>query len=386
MTKRYTTNESEPPRFSRRWWTSASRNLLWVALITVLIWVYADMEFIDSESIKITLRLTTDPDRAMLIDADGDPLPPAQREYTLTCHVRGSRRSLATLKRRLAILGSPVTYDVSRGREPQPQDIETEEILGDLIDLDKLGVTVLSVRPQRIADVPLEPVVRESIPVDFRFVGGAAEADPEIELSVTLSDTKWQRLKRKTGNAPAFVTRPIDLSGYEPGKEVSDKAIIDGTIAAVDVLERTTVPFTVTVGSRPGPARKVLTLTVNVQLLTPPAWAGRGEKALWQDFVFTPTDKRSPWENLTITVQGPADDIDELSAVRDEVHAYVALDRKADIEEAVKGVSWGKDVTIRFPPGLDLRLVEKDEDTGTYREVEAPPQVEFEVRTRGAPQ
>ncbi|MFW6132472.1 MAG: hypothetical protein ACOC8F_01145 [Planctomycetota bacterium] len=380
MTRRYPSSESGPSRFTRRWWWSATRNLLWVALITALIWVYADMEFIDTESIKLTLRLTADPRRAVLTDADGEPLPPEAREHALTFRLRGSRRSLARLNRTLAALGSPVEYDVSRGREPQPQDIETRGILADLADLEKLGITILSVSPQWINDVPLEPVVRQTIPVKFRFVGGKPESKPSAELRVRLSESKWQRLRRQAGpEGPRFVTEPIDLSRYQAGEEVSEETVVDGTIAGVKVTEPTTVPVAVTVAERPGPQRKQLTLTLDVEILTPPSWAGRGDGPNWQRFVFLPSEAGAPWSGLQITVDGPAEDIDKLAAARDKVHAYVPLTAKSHMVDMK--TEWAETVVLRFPPHLDVRLVERDE-TGRYREVD-PPKVWFKVRRRG---
>ena len=42
---------SESQRFSRPWWTEGFKTLLWVAVVTVLIWVYADMRFTDHRTL-----------------------------------------------------------------------------------------------------------------------------------------------------------------------------------------------------------------------------------------------------------------------------------------------------------------------------------------------
>ena len=50
---------SEEPRFSRRWWLRGLRTLFWIALISVLIWLYADLEHSKEREFRATIRLNT---------------------------------------------------------------------------------------------------------------------------------------------------------------------------------------------------------------------------------------------------------------------------------------------------------------------------------------
>jgi hypothetical protein len=63
-------NSMEPARFSRTWWLSRSRNALFVALVTVLVWVYADVEFTDQMELTATLQFVVPPGSNLVLRSD----------------------------------------------------------------------------------------------------------------------------------------------------------------------------------------------------------------------------------------------------------------------------------------------------------------------------
>lgn len=373
-----TDRSSETARFSREWWLQLGRNLLWVGLITILVWVYADMEFIDAETVELKLLLTTDPSKAMLIDEDGEPLPPEAREATVSFRVRGSRRARARLKRQIEELGSPVRYDISRGRPAEQQDVATEAILADLVEIEEIGLSILSASPAQLDDVPLEPVVRREIPIDPVYVDDDSKPQ-EFEarpVEVRLSRTKWERIERASEEGkPAFKTAPIDLSDAEPGNPVNRQATISGKIAGIQVVEKRQVPFTATVPERAGPKPEELAVKVNVRILIPPEWAGGEPDAVLQEYSFQRSGTGDPWANLTLNFKGPPEEIRKLGEAhdRDEVHAYVPLNKAMHIDQE-SAVPWGETVIVRIPLGIDVQLVGQK------------PEVSFQVEKRGRPE
>ncbi len=63
--------KSDLDRFSRDWWISGARTLLWVAVVTILIWVYADMRFTDRRTLLATVRLSTAPGSQLTLMKNG---------------------------------------------------------------------------------------------------------------------------------------------------------------------------------------------------------------------------------------------------------------------------------------------------------------------------
>ena len=71
------------PRFSLAWWAEGGRNFFFVALVTLLIWVYADMDVADKGNFQATVVLTTGD------SADVELLPPREVEINFTEVVPG---------------------------------------------------------------------------------------------------------------------------------------------------------------------------------------------------------------------------------------------------------------------------------------------------------
>ncbi|GAF97127.1 unnamed protein product, partial [marine sediment metagenome] len=82
------------PRFSRRWWGGATRTLLPVMLVTTLIWVYADLEFTDTEEFSAKIRLTVGKTNGLELLSGS--------ELAVTFTLRGNRSGLDAFRGRLA--------------------------------------------------------------------------------------------------------------------------------------------------------------------------------------------------------------------------------------------------------------------------------------------
>ena len=106
MMVRHERKPADVSRFSRRWWIAGLHTLFWVVLVTVLIWIYADMEFTDTAKIIATIKLDT--------GESGQLELLSRTELPVEFEISGSRSSLEDFQRELDEAGALLSYDVSR--------------------------------------------------------------------------------------------------------------------------------------------------------------------------------------------------------------------------------------------------------------------------------
>ena len=134
----------EAPRFSRRWWTDAGKTFGQVAVVTVLIWVYADLEKTEEEKfgVKLVLHTGASGDLALL-----DKTGMSQMELEVTFTARGSRGGLNALRGKLADRASVISFDLSAAFAPGEHDVQIAEILARTELISKAGLTVRGASP-----------------------------------------------------------------------------------------------------------------------------------------------------------------------------------------------------------------------------------------------
>jgi hypothetical protein len=333
------------PRFSRRWWIATGRTAFWVVVVTVLIWVYGDMEVTDTEEFTALVRLfVADRDRLVMLSDDCREMP--DPKLKITFNARTSRSNLAALKQRLDGPGPHLAYEVSQGREAGRYTIAADEILRTMPDVRKLGVSILSARPGEVA-VWLDDVETHAVRVDVQFAGGqVAESPKDLQANVIISRLCWEQLRESAPAAGLAVrTQPVDLSALEPGETATFEAELVGAIGGVSVrLEETSVGVKVKKASS---ARQLdeTTIRVPVSVQFPPEWIKRG---IWKTHKFE--TREETWSRQQITVEGPKAEITGLRS--QDVYAYIVLN---DGDEKTP-TWWAKEIQVRFPPGSNLRL------------------------------
>ena len=67
MTRRELHDILEPPRYTRAWWLARAHNALWVLLATLLVWIYADVEYIKEEDFDAAIELGAVPGRQLVL-------------------------------------------------------------------------------------------------------------------------------------------------------------------------------------------------------------------------------------------------------------------------------------------------------------------------------
>lgn len=332
----------EAPRFSRRWWMGGLRTLFWVAIVTILIWVYADLEKTEEEDFRATVRLTTGNSQKLLL------MSPVDVEVNFT--LRGSRGSLEGLRKELNRRGLVIDYDVSGNYTSQDKAVTVETALQKTLSLSESGLSLKSASPS-VIPMHLDSRIRtEPLPVEFKYVNATLLGEPKIEparLSAFVAESRWKEVEKAIPDPAArkLITRTVDLRNAAAGtitREVEVLPAIAGVPGVVVEPERRTVKVTFTVDQPTD--RKTLTVSVRVQ--SPPAWANDGT---WEKFslvVKTPLEWRKE-----ITVSGSKEDLGKLKAA--DIDAYVVLR-----EEDKKGGSWWSgEVRVRLPDGLQLELV-----------------------------
>jgi hypothetical protein len=348
MTPRRTVERPvKPPRFSRRWWWGQLHDLFWVLLATLLIWIYADMEFTDTQKVTMTLRLTTgDPTSSMM-----ELL--SQKEYTVTMEISGNRSILERYRQRLAAQGSTLTVNVAQDYESGDRAVPTRELLQKAANLRGQGIAIKSVAPQAVA-VHLDRLVRVTdVPVRLDYTGAVLEQpDPTATVDLRVLETQTDRLNEllhARPGQPVLSTQRIDLKALEPGKAETLQAEV---LRAVDGIEVRPEPSTVTFEVRVKRTTSVRHIQVSVKILTPPEWAETGlsaAPAMWTEFALD-RQNLDDWR-IELSVSGPTENLKEENIV-----AYVELtnnDRPKPGDD-----SWlpGKQVKVRFREGTGLSL------------------------------
>ena len=338
-------------RFSKKWFLVGLRNLFWIVMVTALIWIYADMEFTDTATITAILKLNTGESQQLELLSI--------KEYSLKFEISGSKSSLEEFQRELAAKGTVLSYDVSQNYKAGEKLIPSAELLEAATRLREKGVTIKNVQPRAI-ELDLDTIMRKTgVPVELQATGAKFEvlsAAQTVDIMVPAS--RWAKIEKKLGGKlPKLITKPVDLSSFQPGTTNKIKAEVLRNIAGISV---TPVPDTVTFDVqiiRTSTSKKIL---VSVQILTPAAWA---------------ETKDTTWENYVLTRQAPADWRPELQIEGspkdlkpENVIAYIKL-----TDEDKRQTSWNeREVIVSFPPKMNLKLIG------------SPPKLEFRLEKRKA--
>jgi hypothetical protein len=330
MTRRDFFNMIEPDRFSRAWWLVRGRDLLFVALVTVLVWVYADVEFTDEMDFRTTVHVGVAPGSNLVLRSES--------RVEVTFQASGRRSSLERLERRLAAPGTVIRREVTQDQ----REIDVRDALNRDPFMQNEGLTVLSVSPGTIPVRLDEKIHVPDIPVEADF-GGAFVSDQQVtpaKVGIHVAKSDWQQILQ-AGGRPVLRTVRIEMKAVEPGEPVEVQII--RLIADLPVEpDQPTVKVRAKVTRLTEPKE----LTVPVQVVVPTSWL---EDGTWKQFTLTRRD-RAEWR-IKIQVSGTRKDLDQIKS--EDVLAYVTL-----TERNKQPVSWDtQPVEIRLPRDLDLKLV-----------------------------
>ena len=329
-------------------------NLLWVVLVTIFLWVYADLEFTRNAEVSAVLKLSTGRNAYVL----------SEKEHKFTFVVRGSQSRIEQFKRDLAQVGNVIEYlpDARFARSGVPRSVPSVELLERAImasgDLRASGVTIHGCNPETVKVWIDKAEEVKGVPVMLNYSGVVLSAPPTpVEVTVKIPKNNRARFDALLKDETNVVkTEAIDLGSYNPGKHVVS-AEVNPVIGSMKIdVDPKTVEFEIEV-INPVKTKKIL---VQIGVLTPSKWGTVGDTT-WRDYSLIQS-KDTNWRP-TLEVSGSEKDLKP-----DNVWAYLVLSEadKKPVE------SWlEREVMISFSPDSGLKLMSPT------------PKVKFRLQRRG---
>lgn len=336
----------DPSRFSRRWWLGCARTALLVTIVTVLIWVYADLEFTDTQQLRATILLTADSNQDLVILS--------KRDIEVTFTLKGNRGALDLFQQKLSADGAVIPFNVASNHAHGRHSLSTAEILRNAAGAFEAGLIVVDAAPA-IVDFHLDRRVRHDVPVEFVYSNASLVEAPKLTMAVSVAASQWQEILA-TQPTPTLRTVNVDLAGKPSGERLEIEAQVVPFIGDVRVEPAGTTVLVPIEISQPTATR---TIAVTVRVLAPPDWTD-----VWREYDLV---RKDPLEwRPKITVSGSKKDLEQLGP--DSIHAYVEL-----TETDKDPVSWlERDVQLQFLKGLQIQLVGET------------PKVHFKLQERAA--
>ena len=334
------TPRQEPPapatrRFSRLWWLSGLHNLFWVSLVTILIWIYADMRFTSEEEFNITLILDTGKSTQLVL------LQP--REHSISFVISGSQTSLEEFRKELSLKESTLFYDVSQEYKPGQGPVPAADLLKKAAGLKKLGITIKSIKPEAIV-LNLDKLLTMDVPVELEITGATLESPPAPKkVTIRVPETNWKEIETRLKGRPAKLkTQPVDLSKHPWGKDLRVEADISPLIQGIKVDPiKKKLTFDVRILS----SLRTDFIPVTVQILTPTDWVSN-DNTTWGEYVFVP-NPASDWRPK-LEIEGEPKDLKP-----ENVWAYIKL---TDGDKQATDAWLTRELIVSFSPDANLKL------------------------------
>jgi len=151
-------------RFTRKWWISGLYTFVWVAIITILVWTYADQEFTTDRELVVTVRLTTGRSTSRVLKSTDT--------HVITVRVQGNRNEIDRLAPGEGKAALEISYDVSKVPKLGRSGLDAAGVIDEELGISKAHLSILSVSPALI-DIELG---RPELPVRASLSLAADEA------------------------------------------------------------------------------------------------------------------------------------------------------------------------------------------------------------------
>ena len=321
-----------PKRFSRKWFYASLRSLGWVAVITFLIWAYADLHFTETEQVRVRLVIHS-------ASAGNSMIVIGPSEITVTFRVKGNKHSINRLK------GRRLTYDAARDLGPGIwTDLSVAGLLAGLDELRAGGMEIIAVdEPEKLTIQVERTKAFPNVPVEPDYIGGEpadkAVIEPgKVDLFVPVNPITTDM------QAPGSLKVRIDLTGLKQGESIERRFAVQLPPRVVGaVIRPSSVMVALKVAERP--ADRIFTVPVRVQ--SPTEWLVDDTWARYK------LDKKDALEwTKPITVTGNRIDLEKVRP--EDVRAYIVLteDSKQPVESWLSGK-----VHVELPEALNVRAL-----------------------------
>jgi hypothetical protein len=312
-----------PRPFSRKWWLAGLRTAGWVLVVTVLIWVYADIQFTKEETVQVTLEIVAEPADEMIVLS--------QSELPVRATIKGRKYLIDQIR------GTRLTYNPA---EELPIGVHPDQSVADILRgmprVEKSGFEVVSATP-RYVDIALDRLaLLEDVPVELRTGGGELAGPAKLQPGRANLRVPVSQLDLIDPDNLVLQTSLLELQDVPPGKEVTRSADILAPRDVAARIEPARVEATFTV-VQPFVEREY---TVPVRVQVPKEWLIND---IWAERKLEPKDPLD-WTRK-IVVRGPPIELEKLKA--EHIDAYVTLS-----EGDLAPVSWlDRPVKVKFVGG-----------------------------------
>lgn len=322
-----------------------ARGFAFVAFITILLWVWADLERIKTEEITVRIKVVAPPHSDLLILSTND-----KEGVDVRFSCSGSQDKLARFKAWLREDQphggqTACTVEVDRGLQPGQHGVDT---LRALQAWDRLkGLTPTAPTPDSIpVDVDkwerMEATVKLRTSDDALLEGVPTIIPGKVEVRVPAS------LRPKIPAEPEIETVALNLDSFEADRDITREVRLAGQINGVWVQPAEHTQVNVTFKKRRGTTGK-RELTILVKLVaSPEIWERIGKEGL----ILEGKEKFGLGEwRQTVTIQGPREEIDKAVSNPKSLWAFVEI-TAGDLKPASSYPPHPIEVVL--PPGLTL--------------------------------
>jgi hypothetical protein len=321
----------------------ALRTFATVVMVTVLLWIWADLERESHENVTVALKVIAPSGTDLRILSPSEPV-------NVNIRLEGPRERLNEFVRRLheqAPLGKQMVYEVQAGADWKPEGEYSINVAEALRRWDELrGITPMEASPQTLP-IKLDRWVPVNAKVELWTSDNAAVTDGTVVPEMVKVRVPASRLV-DLGSPPIIRTRELKLDAYAPGQEIHHRLVplannIGGAPAIpVDSNE-------VYVSFRMGSRTETKSFTANVEILASPELLER----IARDALMLERQDASPlgeW-HLTLNVRGSREALQKAATDPTAIRAFVQITESDFLQTATFPA---KPVTVMLPAGLEM--------------------------------
>ncbi|HUU21422.1 MAG TPA: hypothetical protein VM389_02710 [Phycisphaerae bacterium] len=340
-----------PKRFSRQWFLDQAGTIVWTVVITMLVWVYADIHFTQKRQIALTLKVENGARDELAI------LQPRPPKLPIRAEIRGRRSALDRLERE-----STLTFDVAKKlRAPGEYRKETTELLQTLPEIRQAG-EVLSSQPDTLV-----------------FQIDTVEKVPDVKVRLELPGVQPESVKLQPERVTLYV--PSSRAQEVVSESLVISATVTGSLPEGRPVTRQVTLTEPTAGSHLDPPEVTATFTiplgqqirereflVPIRVQSPKQWLLDGT---WSQYQFE--EQPPPQSTARVTISGPQIELDRLRP--EDIDVFLAL---TDAHKKPVG-SW-----LPGPLRVEFRK-DRDIDVGALKVIGPLPEIQFRLVKRTTP-
>jgi len=309
--------------------------LLWVAVVTILIWVYADLEFTQTQEVTVTFVLETGPGLIQLTEYD------TQRTFK----VQGNRNGVDRFEQVLKSRNFRLPVDIS-DQPPRRGGLSIEALLARNEEFQQSGLAVVPGAAE--LRLNLDSTVVKTVDIHFAYTGAELLREATLTphtVEVRCAKSRWDELVQ--AKTPLVIhTQELNLQNFAAGKPQTHNVKLRPQIGTVNVV--IDGPATVSAEFQIERKKSDREFTLNVRVQMPPSWL---EDDTWKLYEWVPFDK-GDWQQ-PVKVIGSPEALEQLQARSKEIDAFIRLTE----EDKSPATTWTtRKVTVRFPPDLGVEL------------------------------